>query len=77
MSAVRMRRLSKREIDQYIATGEWQGKAGGYGIQDEDPFVTRMSGSHSNIVGLPMSAARRLLAAAGVVPEGRQPDHED
>ena len=66
MSAVRVRVLTAREIDDYIASGEWQGKAGGYGIQDPDPFVTRMTGSHSNIVGLPMEATRRLLEAAGV-----------
>ena len=71
MSAVRMRKLSQKEIDDYIAGRDWQGKAGGYGIQDRDPFVTRMSGSHSNIVGLPMSATRQLLAAAGVHPTHR------
>ncbi len=68
MSAVRVRPLTLREIDAYVASGEWQGKAGGYGIQDPDPFVTRMTGSHSNIVGLPMEATRRLLAAAGIQP---------
>src|SRR5438874_8182918 len=45
MSAVRMRQLSATEIDNYIASGQWEGKAGGYGIQDDDPFVTKMSGS--------------------------------
>lgn len=69
MSAVRVRPLTAREIDAYVASGEWQGKAGGYGIQDPDPFVTRMTGSHSNIVGLPMEATRRLLAAAGIYPK--------
>src|SRR5215208_1356830 len=54
MSAVRMRRLTVAEIDGYIASGLWEGKAGGYGIQDQDPFVTRISGSQTNIVGLPM-----------------------
>lgn len=73
MSAVRMRRLSQHEIDKYLRTGEWQGKAGAYGIQDEDPFVTRMSGSHSNIVGLPMTATKRLLASAGIFPAGHEP----
>ncbi len=68
MSAVRMRGLTKREIDAYVAGGDWRGKAGGYGIQDRDPFVTRQSGSRSNIVGLPMEATRQLLAEAGVLP---------
>lgn len=68
MSAVRMRRLMSEEIDAYVASGQWEGKAGGYGIQDNDPFVTRMSGSHSNIVGLPMEATQEMLGAVGVVP---------
>ena len=69
MSAVRMRFLTPAEMDSYIASGEWIGKAGGYGIQDKDPFVTRIAGSHTNIVGLPMSVAKRLLGEAGVQPK--------
>lgn len=70
LSAVRMRPLSPVDIALYVQTGDWQGKAGGYGIQDDraDPFVTRQSGSHTNIVGLPMEQATQLLAAAGVRP---------
>src|SRR5215212_5097845 len=41
MSAVRMRPLSKQEIEGYIASNQWEGKAGGYGIQDQDPFVIK------------------------------------
>jgi septum formation protein len=67
-SAVHMRALTAAEIDAYIATGDWRGKAGGYGIQDQDPFVTRTSGCHTNIVGLPMTHTRQLLALAGVHP---------
>jgi septum formation protein len=69
MSAVRMRFLTPGEMESYIASGDWIGKAGGYGIQDKDPFVTRIAGSHTNIVGLPMGVAKRLLAEAGVKPE--------
>lgn len=68
MSAVRMRFLSAAEMDDYIGSGDWQGKAGGYGIQDKDPFVIRTAGSHTNIVGLPMSVAKRLLSEVGVTP---------
>ena len=71
MSAVHMRDLSPAEIDRYVAGGQWEGKAGGYGIQDDDPFVTRMSGCHTNIVGLPMREATRLLAQAGITPSGK------
>ncbi len=68
MSAVRMRVLTPTEIEKYVAGGAWQGKAGGYGIQDPDPFVIRQAGSHSNIVGLPMKLTQQLLAEAGVTP---------
>ena len=69
ISAVHMRRLTDEEIDRYVASGDWQGKAGGYGIQDPDPFVTRTSGCHTNIVGLPMTTTRQLLAEAGILPK--------
>lgn len=67
-STVRMRPLTDAEIEAYVAGGQWQGKAGGYGIQDDDPFVTNMGGSLTNIVGLPMEATRDLLSAAGIFP---------
>jgi septum formation protein len=67
-SSVQMRPLSASEIETYLDTNNWQGKAGSYGIQDPDPFVTRITGSLTNIVGLPMDEAQELLAAAGVVP---------
>jgi septum formation protein len=66
MSAVRMDDLTPEQIDRYIASGDWEGKAGGYGIQDHDPFVKRLSGSHTNIVGMPMETVRRMLARAGI-----------
>jgi septum formation protein len=68
MSAVHMRDLSDDEINRYVASRQWEGKAGGYGIQDDDPFVTRMSGCHTNIVGLPVPETIRLLSQAGVAP---------
>lgn len=68
VSGVQMRLLSDREIDDYIASGAWSGKAGGYGIQDNDPFVTRMTGSLTNIVGLPMDETRGMLSRAGILP---------
>ena len=69
ISAVKMRIMTPGEIDRYVEGGEWQGKAGGYGIQDPDPFVVRQAGSKTNIIGLPMSLARQLLAEAGVTPK--------
>lgn len=68
LSAVHMRPLTDAEVDGYVASGQWEGKAGGYGIQDPDPFVTRTSGCHTNIVGLPMTTTAELLREAGIEP---------
>jgi len=68
ISAVRMRRLSLQEIQDYVASRQWEGKAGGYGLQDPDPFVTKQSGSHTNVVGLPMELTRKMLADADIRP---------
>ena len=68
MSAVRMRSLPPHEIEQYVLSDLWRGKAGGYGIQDQDPFVIRTAGCHTNIVELPMEVTTSLLQEAGIVP---------
>lgn len=65
-STVQMRKLSDDEVVAYVAGRQWEGKAGGYGIQDEDPFVINMGGSLTNIVGLPMEETIELLTAADV-----------
>jgi septum formation protein len=70
LSAVHMKPMTPRQIDQYVASGNWRGKAGGYGIQDPDPFVQRVAGCQTNIVGLPMTTTRQMLAAAGIRPGG-------
>lgn len=63
VSIIHMRPLTSRQIDDYIETGEWRGKAGAYGIQDHgDEFVERYEGSFSNIVGLPMELVGRMLS---------------
>jgi septum formation protein len=71
MSSVRMRFLSELEIERYLESGQWRGKAGAYGIQDKDPFVTRIAGCHTNIVGLPMTTTKSMLAEIGIVPAGK------
>jgi septum formation protein len=71
MSAVQMRFLTNDEIKAYVAAENWRGKAGGYGIQDKDPFVTRIAGSETNIVGLPMVETIQLLKEAGIGAEGK------
>jgi len=65
-SVVRFKRLSAAEIDAYIASGEWRGKAGGYAIQGRAAaFVAFLSGSYSNVVGLPLHETVNLLKSAG------------
>ena len=63
---VMFKRLSPHEIDAYIASGEWDGKAGGYAIQGiAEGLISRIQGSHSGVVGLPLYETRTLLKAAG------------
>ena len=63
---VRFKRLSPQDIDAYLASGEWRGKAGGYAIQGRAAeFVDWMSGSYSNVVGLPLYETARLLFGLG------------
>lgn len=64
-TAVRFKRLQQAEIEDYIGSGEWQGKAGGYAIQGRAAtFVSFLSGSYSNVVGLPLFETAALLEAA-------------
>jgi septum formation protein len=66
VSHVRMKRLSDAEMNGYLASGEWEGKAGGYAIQGRAAaFIPWIEGSHSAIVGLPLAETAQLLAAAG------------
>lgn len=65
-SSVKMKRLSDAELNAYLGSGDWQGKAGGYGIQGPaGAFVPWMSGSYTGIMGLPVAETAALLAAAG------------
>lgn len=65
-SAVKMRRLSDIELNAYLASGEWQGKAGAYGIQGmAGAFIPWISGSFTGIVGLPLAETAVLLGSAG------------
>jgi len=66
VSQVSLKRLSDAEIAFYLATGEWQGKAGGYAIQGRAAaFVAWVAGSYSNVVGLPLYETAQLLAGLG------------
>jgi nucleoside triphosphate pyrophosphatase len=67
VSTVRMKSLSDAEIAGYIATCDWRGKAGGYGIQGPaGALIPWISGSFTGIVGLPLSETAGLLQAAGM-----------
>ncbi len=65
-SRVRLLRLTDAEVDWYIRSGEWAGKAGGYGVQGRAArFIDWLEGSWSNVVGLPVATVYRLLKATG------------
>lgn len=65
-SVVAFKRLSADEIQAYLASGEWRGKAGGYAIQGRaEALVLMLSGSHSGVMGLPLYETRALLRASG------------
>lgn len=64
---VHFKRLSFDEIDAYLASGDWRGKAGGYAIQGiAGAFVTKLIGSYSAVVGLPLYETASLIAGVGV-----------
>ena len=65
VSVVRFRPLTIANATTYLDSGRWEGKSGGYGVQDRDPFVSVVSGSFSNVVGPAHGAAR---SAAGLYP---------
>ncbi|WP_299964390.1 nucleoside triphosphate pyrophosphatase [uncultured Roseobacter sp.] len=67
VSTVRMKSISDEELQGYLSTGDWQGKAGGYGIQGPaGALIPWISGSFTGIVGLPLTETAGLLRAAGV-----------
>jgi len=66
VTAVKLSRLSDIELNSYLESGEWRGKAGGYGIQGlAGALVPWISGSFTGVVGLPLAETAHLLQAAG------------
>jgi septum formation protein len=66
-SRVRFKRLSSLEIESYLASGEWQGKAGAYAIQGRAAaFIIRLVGSYTGVVGLPLDDVAALLSGEGI-----------
>jgi len=65
-SRVRFKRLSRDEMEAYLASGEWRGKAGGYAIQGiAGSFVVKLIGSYTNVVGLPLYETIAMLTGEG------------
>ena len=63
---VRFKRLGDEDIEAYLASGEWRGKAGGYAAQGiAGTFIVKLVGSYSNVVGLPLYETTNLLAGEG------------
>jgi septum formation protein len=63
---VRFKRLSREDVESYLASGEWRGKAGGYAVQGlAGAFVVKIVGSYSSVVGLPLYETMTLLAGEG------------
>jgi len=68
-TAVAFRSLQPAEVDAYLASGEWQGKAGGYAVQGRaGVFVTELRGSHTNVIGLPLAEVLADLQALQALP---------
>ncbi len=69
MTHVRFKRLDRRELDAYLRSEEWRGKAGAYAIQGlAETFVLDLNGSYSNVVGLPLALTVNILRGLGWQP---------
>ena len=69
-SVVKMKRLTENEIKSYIESNEWKGKAGAYGIQGSaEKFIQFISGSYTNIIGLPLNQVYGSLNSVGYYNE--------
>ena len=69
VSEVTVADLDDAAIADYLATGEWEGKAGAYGIQGHaQVFIEHLSGSFSGVMGLPLFETARLLRSFGISP---------
>ncbi len=69
VTSVKMKRLSNEELNGYLATNDWQGKAGGYAIQGPaGAFIPWIEGSYTAVMGLPVSETATMLRTAGYMP---------
>jgi septum formation protein len=69
ISTIYPRQLTEQQIAAHIASGNWQGKAGAYGIQESgDEFILRVDGSYTNVMGLPIERIKQILSSMGIRP---------
>ena len=74
-TAVKFKRLTRAEVEAYVESGEWRGKAGGYAIQGRaGGLIPWINGSYSNVVGLPLAETRALLEGLGWRPAQKAAD---
>ena len=77
LTVVKMKRLSSVEINNYLDSGEWKGKSGGYAIQgNAAKFIPSISGSYTNVVGLPLTETINLLTGNGFIIDNKVPINE-
>ncbi|MGH2341791.1 Maf family nucleotide pyrophosphatase [Segnochrobactraceae bacterium EtOH-i3] len=75
---IRFKRLARTEMEAYLASGEWRGKAGGYAIQGRAAaFIEAMVGSYTNVVGLPLYETAQLLIGEGYPVMGNWDDEPE
>ena len=70
ISELRMDRISDADVDDYLASGLWRGKAGAFGYQDRAGWLHLLSGTESNVIGLPMDVVAEMLARQGIEAAG-------
>lgn len=66
VSHLRMHAISDKQLEDYLDSKQWEGKAGAFGYQDGLDWITLLEGSESNVVGLPMENLAHILARLGV-----------
>lgn len=69
ITELEMDRLSDAEIDEYVDSGMWQGKAGAFGYQDRPGWLRIVSGSESNVIGLPMELLAEMMGQTSIEPQ--------
>lgn len=67
-TTLKMDKITDEQLDEYLSSGGWEGKAGGFGYQDRLGWIHIQEGSESNVVGLPMERVEQLLTAEKVLP---------